>query len=475
MEVKLEGRLNAADIAKSLGPLWQERDDDGDNSLEVVLGNDCFLYPSAVAWLTTLLARWQADGGSIEFDGSNNRGVEAYLARMKFFEHLNITGEGCGTKRTVGGRFLPLLAIEDEDAVFDAVNAVLDLLMMHFDNARDILPAVEWALNEITDNIVIHSATPVPGFVFAQFYPKKNVLSVAIADAGRGLRDSLAEAHDVDSDRRALALAMQRGVTRGVGQGNGIAGTRQIVEVNGGGFAIWSGAAHHYRDDQNDLTRDIPTLPGTGISIRFDTSRPIDLRETFIESVDFTYIEAVAAQLESDGAVLQVASESSGFGGRSPALRVRRKLLAILPDMDEPLTLDFSGVDTVSSSYIDELLGKLIAEIGLEEYESTVRIANMAPSVARRANVTIGQRLAEMGLQQDSEPKGSAPAIARPSPELEFEGWLAIHPDRLQEPPTKAIEEFCFRWEIELNDELIEKMNETFEQARSEEHTTNTG
>ena len=466
MRATLDGRLNATDIATALDPAWH---DDTVDHIELVLGEECFLYPSAVAWLATLLAKWRADGKSVEVDDSRNPGVAAYLSRMELFDHLDLVGRDFGTKRTAGGRFLPLLPIAGEDDVFDSVDAVLDLLMMHFDNARELLPAVEWALNELTDNIVIHSETPVPGFIFAQFYPQKDSLTVAIADAGRGLRDSLAEAHDVDSDRHALDLAMQRGVTRGVGQGNGIAGSRQILGVNGGGFAIWSGTAHHYRDDDHDFTSDIPALPGTGIAMRFDTSKAIDLRETFIESVDFTYIEAVAQQIESDGATIRIANESSGFGGRSPALRVRRKLLAILPDMDEPLTLDFAGVDTVSSSYIDELLGKLIAELGLDDYESRIHIANMAPSIARRANVTIGQRLKVMGLEHDSDTTDSGETGTRPAPRLEFEGWLAIHPDKLDQPPEDVIEEFCFRWEVELDDELRQTLEETFEQIRGEE------
>ena len=466
MEVVIDGAWNAQNVAENLGPLWKPEEGE---TLRLVLGEDPFLYPSAVSWLTTLLARWQQEGGGLEFDGSNNRGVEAYLARMAFFEHLGLDGEMNGEARASGGRFLPLQAIGNEDDVFDAVDAILDLLMMHFDNARQILPAVEWALNEITDNIVIHSETPVPGFIFAQFYPTKNILSVAISDAGRGLRQSLAEAHEVDSDRKALELAMERGVTRGVGQGNGIAGTRQILKVNGGGFAIWSGEAHHYRDQERDDIAEYSALPGTGIGMRFDTSRPIDLRETFIESVDFTYIEAVAQQISDDGAAMKIAKQSSGFGGRSPARRLRRKILAILPDMEEPLTLDFTGVDAVSSSYIDELLGKLIAEIGLDDYQSTIRIANMAPSVARRANVTIGQRLKVMGLDDQGAHQNSTERVERPAPALEFEGWLAIYPEKLSDSPDEAIEEFCFRWEIDLDDALRSSLHQTFEQVAQSE------
>lgn len=114
----------------------------------------------------------------------------------------------------------------------------------------------------------------VPAMVFAQFYPRKHSLSVAICDAGRGLSASLREGHQVDNDTHALELAMERGITSGKGQGNGLAGSRQILGVNGGGFAIWSGTAFHYEDPERDYIEEIPHIPGTGVTLRRASRRP---------------------------------------------------------------------------------------------------------------------------------------------------------------------------------------------------------
>ena len=59
--------------------------------------------------------------------------------------------------------------------------------------------------------------------------------------------------------------------------------------------------------------------------------------------------------------------------------------------------------------------------------------------------------------------------LCRPGPELEFEGWLAIYPDALTEDPEPLIEEFCERWEIELDDDTREALLETFHRVRREE------
>lgn len=59
--------------------------------------------------------------------------------------------------------------------------------------------------------------------------------------------------------------------------------------------------------------------------------------------------------------------------------------------------------------------------------------------------------------------------LGRPAPELEFEGWLALYPDALTEDPEPLIEEFCERWEIELDDETRTAMLDTFHRIRREE------
>ncbi|MFU8805946.1 MAG: STAS-like domain-containing protein, partial [Bradymonadaceae bacterium] len=226
----------------------------------------------------------------------------------------------------------------------------------------------------------------------------------------------------------------------------------------------------HYYEDATRGTRDhdIAPLAGTGIEMRFDTKRPIDLRKTFIEAAAYTYIEAIAERL-SDGESVLIAHESSGFGSRVPAQRVRRKLLSILPDMEGPLTLDFAGVHSVASSYIDELLGKLIAELGVDNFEDQIRVVNMAPAVMRRANVTIGQRLKTMGQERQVVGTGIDWDNVRPEPELELEAWLAVHPEDLEKEARAVIEGFAYRWEIELDDEVYRVMLAVFERVRDEE------
>jgi len=97
------------------------------------------------------------------------------------------------------------------------------VILHQFDNARAFLPALEWAGNEVIDNILLHAESRVPGTVSAQYFPKMHRLDIGICDMGRGIKASLQEAMFLWSHGDAVTKALGRGVTRNptVGQGNG--------------------------------------------------------------------------------------------------------------------------------------------------------------------------------------------------------------------------------------------------------------
>jgi hypothetical protein len=87
---------------------------------------------------------------------------------------------------------------------------------------------------------------------------------------------------------------------------------------------------------------------------------------------------------------------------RDPAKLLRRKIQSLLPAMDgEPLILDFSGVKSAASSFLDELLGRLADEDprGQAVFDGPVRIQGMNPTVQAMANVVVAQRLGQQILR----------------------------------------------------------------------------
>ncbi len=353
----------------------------------------CFVEQGAVAFLCEWAVRHTAVGRKVGFYGDES--TLRYLARMDVFKHAGFDYHEKFQRHPEAGRFIPARLIEDDRDVLAASNAICDLVLRQFDNARAFLPAMEWAVYEIVDNIRLHSSAPVPGVVTAQYYPQRHRLDIAIVDMGRGIKASLGESKRLSTHQEAISLAIQRGVTRDpeVGQGNGMAGTCEIVRKNRGELYIWSGDADFcIRGGRDRGFVELPNTWGTGVFMRLDTRRSVALGETFIGDAEWSYIDSEAQRLADAGGI-RVSEECVHTGGREPAKALRRKLQAILHETEETLTLDFDGVAFASSSFLDELLGRMMKEVGSDTFVRRVRVVNLNPSLVSIANVAIGQRL----------------------------------------------------------------------------------
>lgn len=75
-----------------------------------------------------------------------------------------------------------------------------------------------------------------------------------------------------------------------------------------------------------------------------------------------------------------VQAECVNTGTRARAQRLRRKIQNLLPEIEDVLVLDFAGVESASSSFLDELLGRLAVAMGMAAFRQKIRLVNMAPS-----------------------------------------------------------------------------------------------
>jgi hypothetical protein len=284
------------------------------------------------------------------------------------------------------------------------VDAICAIALAAVDNATAFIPALEWLANEILGNILTHAAAETPGVVCAQYRPKQQRFDIGICDMGRGLLGSLQPTFpEVRSYGQAIDRAIERGVTRdpSIGQGNGMAGSYEIVRLNGGTYQIWTGDVvfELNKGRRKPQFQPMPAVFGTGVMFSLDTSKPVDLASTWIASA--TGAECLFLNTQTEAASdsgLNVAAECLHTGGRAPAKLLRRKIQGLLPAMDgEPLILDFSGVKSAASSFLDELLGRLADEdpLGQAIFDGPVRIQGMSPTVQAMANVVVAQRLGQ--------------------------------------------------------------------------------
>lgn len=120
-----------------------------------------------------------------------------------------------------------ILPFRSSDQQHDVVDKILNNTLRKVELARPQLKAVEWALSEITDNVLNHSGSKVGGYAIASKIPNTNIVEFCVADSGIGIADSLGESDHC----RALELAIQEGVTRNkqTNQGNGLYGTFRLA------------------------------------------------------------------------------------------------------------------------------------------------------------------------------------------------------------------------------------------------------
>ena len=184
---------------------------------------------------------------------------------------------------------LPLSPIATEDQQFQAVDAICAIALAAIDNASAFIPALEWLSNEILGNILTHAASATPGVVCAQYRPKQQRFDIGICDMGRGLLGSLQPTFpDVRGHGPAIDKAIERGATRdpSIGQGNGMAGSYEIVRLNGGSYQIWTGDVVYElnKGKRRPGFQSMPSVFGTGVMFSLDTSKPVDLASTWIAS-----------------------------------------------------------------------------------------------------------------------------------------------------------------------------------------------
>ena len=209
----LSALAHAVGEANVLNSDWPE--------LVIYVAGGAFVDVAAISFLCSWASARVDEGRRVHLRGDPD--ALAYLARMDLHEQLGVP-HAKGSRLDETGRFLPLRRIASGDDVFGTVNAICDLVLHQFDNAPAFVGALEWAANEIIDNILIHSETTVSGAVCAQYFPNRHRLDVGIGDLGRGIKASLGTTRQIWSHGDAVTTALRRGVTRdpSVGMGNGI-------------------------------------------------------------------------------------------------------------------------------------------------------------------------------------------------------------------------------------------------------------
>ena len=318
---------------------------------------------------------------------------------------------------TVHDRHLAVQRFNDSTQQQQLVNEFMDVVMRNLMLERNVIGGLEWSINEITDNVLNHAEYEEGGIIQVSTFRDARKVVFGVVDSGRGILTSLREGHpSLRTDAQAIGEAMKAGVTRDpdAGQGNGLAGTLRIAWMSEGTFEITSGlaqvvvrtdqvnehadphsGARIYERKEKQIFRGTVVYAEIGLDANLHLSDALGFSGEPHQPVDI--IELQYETESGDAVVLKLREESTGFGSRPAGRQLRTKCMNLLnAEPSKPLLLDWTAVPLVSSSFADELVGKLFADLGPLAFSARVRNVGMAAMVRGLVDKAIMQRAAQV-------------------------------------------------------------------------------
>ncbi|MBR1763073.1 MAG: DUF4325 domain-containing protein [Eubacterium sp.] len=264
-----------------------------------------------------------------------------------------------------------------------------------------VLKGLNWCVYEIMDNVLIHS-TSKHGYIMAQYHNKTNRIAICIYDYGIGIRDSLiAGGVYSDDEISSIELALQEGVGDGQGQGNGLFGLSQIVSENGGRLAISTGESTlMFNNKEKTSWSNNPIIDenhkSTTVDFQLDLNKKTDIKKALKSIGDFDDFDIRIEDMKQengDELVYKVAQNAKDLGTRPAGKAVRLDVLNTIIRTKQPITLDFSEIEIVGSSFIDEFIGVMYIELGSVRFNQLINIVNMNKDVVHLSNRAIAMRI----------------------------------------------------------------------------------
>lgn len=276
---------------------------------------------------------------------------------------------------------------------------------------KNVLNSIEWSLNEVMDNVLQHSEADA-GYVMGQLHASNEQVAFTVYDCGRGMFNSLKDSeHHPRNDIDAITLAIRESVTRdkSIGQGNGLFGLHSIVQQGAGRLRISSGSGAYMYNNGNVTTFDnIPIISrgnsSTTVEVQIKYSSNVSLDNALkFHGVPYQLTNLWLETLEDDlGEIRYVIKDhAEGTGTRSSALRVRNEILNILEEKPKKVILDFTGVAVISSSFADELIAKLLIQLGLYQFNQIIKLTGLDFSQQNILHRSVVQRMLEDYSKQE--------------------------------------------------------------------------
>ncbi|MFA6304383.1 MAG: hypothetical protein WCV73_02415 [Patescibacteria group bacterium] len=144
-------------------------------------------------------------------------------------------------------------------------------------SAQGARSAIYYPIEELVGNIFEHSKKE-EGFIFGQYYPKKEYLDICIVDRGRGLKGSYKEEQNIIiTDAEAINRVMSgHSVKSDIERGYGVRTSKRVVcEGLGGSFILLSGSVALISSQNQDKIVELPNFYWQGVIVAYRIPKPI--------------------------------------------------------------------------------------------------------------------------------------------------------------------------------------------------------
>ena len=250
------------------------------------------------------------------------------------------------------------------------------------------------------DNVLQHSTCNF-GYVMAQVHRSKSRIVICVFDTEQGIYNSLRKSlHAPSTPLDALKICVKEGITRDkqVGQGNGLWGLHQIVSENSGILSIISNTASYQLVDKKvKFLEDLPSLSkdkgGTTVDFQLAYNKEISVSKA-LGGHEPTNYQLESFEDDYGNVLFKLSDRPSGTGTRQSGQKLRNELINLYKQSLQSITIDFTGVN-ISSSFADELLGKLVVEFGFYGFNNIFKLKNMNETVQAIVQRSVAQRMME--------------------------------------------------------------------------------
>ena len=338
------------------------------------------VVPPLVSYLRYLTQQYKVDYSFIQ---PRNGALRERLKMLGVSHYIDYRRFDKPNPKSANPYVMQFLNTGECDSVTDKViNSVLRSAKL----SRQHIAALEWAVSEITDNVINHSQSPVGGFAIFNKLRNTNIIEITVADCGIGVSRTLG----IKDEAEAVAQAIQEGVTRNkqTNQGNGLYGSYKLACASNGIFILKSRHGNLYVTKTGETHIKLENVPfhGTIVVCQIDCDQPDLIERGFIfngkaHTPAYDYVERLH-ESANDDITVRAFDICKTFGSRESGKEARLYIENMTRSLSgNKVIIDFDDISVISSSFADEVFGKLFIELGPMKFMRMIKIVNAASVV----------------------------------------------------------------------------------------------